>query len=85
LVAGHTNHLSLRFVFIPASFGSENDAQASFLINSINKGRWIQKEHKIFMQEFDKYGNNCMQIARVLSTQTPSQIKKHAEVFSNKI
>jgi hypothetical protein len=37
--------------------------------------------HKIFMQEYEKYGNNCMQIARVLSTQTPAQIKKHAEYF----
>ncbi len=33
------------------------------------------------MEEFEKYGNNCMQIARVLSTQTPAQIKKHAECF----
>ncbi len=33
------------------------------------------------MQEYEKYGNNCMQIARVLSTWTPAQIKKHAECF----
>ncbi len=33
------------------------------------------------MQEYDKCGNNCMQIARVLSTRTPAQIKKHAECF----
>ncbi len=33
------------------------------------------------MQEYEKYGNNCMQIARVLSTQTPAQIKKHDEYF----
>jgi hypothetical protein len=33
------------------------------------------------MQEYEKYGNNCIQIARVLSTQTPAQIKKHAECF----
>jgi hypothetical protein len=62
-------------------FGSENVASASFPINNINKGRWTQNEHKIFMQEYEKYGNNCMQIARVLSTQTPAQIKKHAECF----
>jgi hypothetical protein len=53
---------------MPASFGSGNDALTSFPINNINKGRWTQEEHKIFMQEFEKYGNNCMQIARVLST-----------------
>jgi hypothetical protein len=49
-------------------FGSENDALASFPINNINKGRWTQNEHKIFMQEYEKYGNNCMQTAQVLST-----------------
>jgi hypothetical protein len=41
----------------------------------------MQEEHKIFMQEYEKYGSNCMQIARVLSTRTPAQIKKHAECF----
>ncbi len=41
----------------------------------------MQEEHKMFMQEYEKYGNNCMQIAKVLSTQTPAQIKKHAECF----
>ncbi len=33
------------------------------------------------MQEYEKYGNSCMQIAKVLSTRTPAQIKKHAECF----
>ncbi len=66
---------------MPASFGSGNVAPASFPINNKNKGRWTQEEHKIFMQEYEKYGNNCMQIARVLSTRTPAQIKKHAESF----
>ncbi len=35
----------------------------------------------IFMQEYEKYGNSCMQIAKVLSTRTPTQIEKHAECF----
>jgi hypothetical protein len=30
------------------------------------------------MQEWENYGNNWMQIAKVLSTRTPAQIKKHA-------
>ncbi len=47
----------------------------------MNKGRWTQDKLKIFMQEYEKYGNNCMQIARVLSTQTMAQMKKHAECF----
>jgi hypothetical protein len=66
---------------MPASFGSGNVAPASFPINDINKGRWMQEEHKMFIQEYEKYGNNCMQIARVLSTWTPTQIKTHAECF----
>jgi hypothetical protein len=66
---------------MPASFGSGNVAPASFPINNMNKGRWTQDKHKIFMQEYEEYGNNCMQIARVLSTRTPAQIKKHAECF----
>jgi hypothetical protein len=61
--------------------GSGNVASASFPINNKNKRRWTQNKHKIFMQEYEKYGNNCMQIARVLSTQTPTQIEKHAECF----
>ncbi len=82
LTVGHNNHLSLLFVFytIPAFFGSGYVAPA-FQNNNMNKGRWTQDEQKIFMQEYEKYGNNCMQIAWVLSTQTPAQIKKHAECF----
>jgi hypothetical protein len=68
-------------ISIPASFGSENVAPASFPNNNMSKGRWTQDKHKIFMQEYEKYDNNCMQIANVLSTQTPTQIKKHAECF----
>ncbi len=33
------------------------------------------------MQEYEKYGNNCMQIAKVLGTRTPAQMKKHAKCF----
>jgi hypothetical protein len=66
---------------MPASFGSGNVAPASIPINNTYKRRWTQEEHKMFMEEYEKYGNNCMQNARVLSTQTPAQIKKHAECF----
>ncbi len=41
----------------------------------------MPEEHKIFMEEYEKHGNNCTLIAKVLSTQTPAQIKKHAECF----
>jgi hypothetical protein len=53
---------------MPASFDSGNVAPASFPINNMNKRRWREEEHKIFMQEYEKYGNNCMQIAKVLIT-----------------
>jgi hypothetical protein len=66
---------------IHASFGSGNVAPVCFLNNNMNKGRMTQDKHKIIMQEYEKYGNSCMQIAKVLSTQTPAQIKKHAECF----
>jgi hypothetical protein len=66
---------------MPASFGSGNNVPARFPNNNINKGRWTQEEHKKSMEEYEKYGNSCMQIARVLSTRTPAQINKHAEYF----
>jgi hypothetical protein len=66
-------------------FESGNNEQGNLLNNNINKGKWTEEEHKIFMQEYEKYGINCMQIAKVLSTRTPAQIKKHAECFFNQI
>ncbi len=49
-------------------FESGNNEQANLLNNNINKGKWTEEEHKIFMQEYEKYGLNCMQIGKVLST-----------------
>jgi hypothetical protein len=63
------------------SFGTENDVPGSLSNNTINTGRWMPEEHKIFMEEGKKYGNNCMLIAKVLNSRTPAQIKKHAECF----
>ncbi len=64
-------------------FESGNNEQAILLNNNINIVKWMEEEYKIFMQEYEKYGINCMQIAKVLSTRTPAQIKKHAECFFN--
>ncbi len=47
-------------------FEAENNEQANLLNNNINKGKWTEEEHKIFMQEYETYGVNCMQIAKVL-------------------
>ncbi len=87
LAVGHNNCFSLQFVFYTcAVFGTGNVASASFSNSNMNKGRWTQDKHKVFMQEYEKYGNNCMQIAKVLSTQTPAQIKKNMlNVSSSKI
>jgi hypothetical protein len=78
-IAYHFNLFSM-----PASFESGNEVPANLPNNNINKRRWMPEEHKIFMQEYEKNGNNCTLIAKVLSTQTPAQIKKHAECFFEK-
>jgi hypothetical protein len=49
-------------------FESGNNEQANLPDNNTNKGRWTEEKHKIFMQEYEKYGINCMQISKVLST-----------------
>jgi hypothetical protein len=71
----------LQFVFYACFFGTENDVLDSLPKITINKGRWMLEEHKMFMEEYEKYGNNCTLIAKVLNTRTPAQIKKHAECF----
>jgi hypothetical protein len=71
--------------YIPTSFGSAHLARVSFTNNYMKKGRWTQVKHKIFMQKWEKYDNNSMQIAKVLSTRTPAHIKSMLNVFSNKI
>ena len=42
-------------------FESGNNVQANLPNNNMNKVRWTQGEHMIFMQEYEKYGNNYMQ------------------------
>ncbi len=44
----------------------------------------MPEEHKILMEEYEKYANNCTLIAKVFNTRTPAQIKKHAECFFQK-
>ncbi len=66
-------------------FESGNNVQANLLNNNINKGRWTEKEHKIFMQEYEKYGNNCMQIARFSALKHLLKLKSMLNVSSNKI
>jgi hypothetical protein len=42
-------HLGFAALFL---FESGNNLQANLPNNNINKGRWMQEEHKIFMQEY---------------------------------
>jgi hypothetical protein len=59
---------SSQFVFYACFFGTENDVLDSLPNNTINERRWMPEEHKIFMEEYEKYGNNYMLIAKVLNT-----------------
>jgi hypothetical protein len=47
----------------------------------MNKGRWTEYKCKIFMQEWEKYANNLMQIAKVINTRKTTQTNKQAECF----
>jgi hypothetical protein len=76
---------AIRFLCLRASFGSENDVPTSFPINNMNKGRWTQYEHKIFMQEYEKYGNNCMKLQEFSALKHQLKLKSMLNVSSNKI
>jgi hypothetical protein len=52
----------------PFLFESGYNVQANLPNNNINKGKLTEEEHTIYMQEYEKYGNNCMLIAKVLSS-----------------
>ncbi len=43
------------------------------------QGKWTEDKHNAFMMGFEQYGNNWNEVATLVSTQTPVQIKKHAE------
>ena len=65
-------------------FESGNNEQANLPNNNINKGRWTEEEHNIFMQEYEKYDINCMQIA-ISALEHLLKLKSMLNVFSNKI
>ncbi len=45
----------------------------------------MPEEHKLFMVEYEKYGNNCMLIANVLNMEHQLKSKSMLNVSSNKI
>jgi SHAQKYF class myb-like DNA-binding protein len=47
--------------------------------SKMNKGKWTQDTHKAFLTGWEKYGYNWNLVAKVVSTRTAMQIKKHAQ------
>ncbi len=45
----------------------------------MNKSEWTQDKHKAFLTGEEKYGNIWNEIATIVFTHTPVQIKKNAE------
>ena len=46
-----------------------------------NKGKWTQAEHEKFLAGFDMYGNNWHMISTIVTTQTSTQIRIHAQTY----
>jgi hypothetical protein len=66
-------------------FESGNNEQANLPNNNINKGRWTEEDHIIFMQEYEKYGKNCMLLQKFSALKHLLKVKSMLNVFSNKI
>ncbi len=47
--------------------------------STVNKGKWTQDKHKAFLTGWEKYGNNWNLVAKVVSTRTAIQTKKHVQ------
>jgi hypothetical protein len=72
--------LNTCFLFI------SNVAPVSYLNkNMTNKGKWTQDKHRAFIKEWEKYGNNWIDIGKVVSTRTPVQKRSTLNVTLNKI
>jgi hypothetical protein len=70
---------------MPASFDSGNVALASFSINNITKGRWMQEEHKIFLQEYEKYAIIACKLQKISAHKHQLKLKSMLSVSSSKI
>ncbi len=51
-----------------------------FTVNQ-NKGKWTQAEHEAFLKGFDIYGNNWHMNSTIVTTQTSTQIRNHAQTY----
>ena len=45
----------------------------------------MPEEHKIFMEEYEKYGNNCTLIAKFLTLELQLKLKSMLNVSSEKM
>ncbi len=45
-------------------FESGNIEQANLLNNNINKGKWVEEEHNMFMKEYENYRAPAIQMTR---------------------
>lgn len=54
-------------------------------VQSINGGRWNDKEQTSFLQALDKYGVNWKKISESTPSRTNNQIRSHAQKFFQKI
>jgi hypothetical protein len=66
--------IAIRFLCL-VLFGSGNVALASLPIININKGRWTQDKQKIFMQAYEKYGNNACKLQESSALEHPLKLK----------
>jgi hypothetical protein len=69
---------------MPASFEQGNNVLVNLPNNNINKGRWTPEEHKIFMQEYEKYGKKG-RLLQISALKHLLKLKSMQNVFSNKI
>lgn len=49
--------------------------------NEIRMGRWSEKEHKLFLEAMERYGNSWNQVQAYVKTRTTLQIRSHAQKF----
>jgi hypothetical protein len=69
---------------MPASFGLGNVVPASIPNNNINKRRWTQDKHKIFMQEYEKYAIIVCKLQKFSAHEHLLKLKSMLNVSSNK-
>ena len=49
-----------------------------------NKGKWTQSEHEQFLKGLNMYGNDWHKISSIVTTQTFTQRKTHAQKYHAK-